>query len=94
MRARDLVHSEISFTQIGCFLTVGDTLNFSEAALMVGLSQPSVSRQIQNLERALKVRLLIRDRQRVELTQEGEYFYRQMDRLMKNFQTTIRSLKQ
>ena len=82
MRPKELVHSGISLTQIACFLEVGYCLNYVEAAFMLGLSQASVTKHIQNLERALGVTLLERDRRRVELTRESEYFYRHLNKAM------------
>ena len=82
MRPRELVHSGVSIKQIACFLEVGYCLNFVEAAFMLGLSQSSVTKHIQNLETALKVPLLERDRKHVELSREGEYFYRHLNKAM------------
>lgn len=39
--------------QLDCFLTVAETLNFSQAAKQLYLSQAAVSQQIQSLEKEL-----------------------------------------
>lgn len=54
------------------FLKLCDTLSFSTAARELGLSQPSISRHIRQLEEELCVTLFVRDRHQVHLSKEGE----------------------
>ena len=61
-------------TQLQCFVTVADTLNFLRASEQLNLSQPAVSQQIRNLEEELGVRLFNRTTRSVTLTQEGKRF--------------------
>jgi DNA-binding transcriptional LysR family regulator len=56
------------------FVAVADELNFTRAAQKLHLSQPSLTRQIKNLEEELAVRLFDRARNRVVLTAEGVNF--------------------
>jgi DNA-binding transcriptional LysR family regulator len=56
------------------FLAVAEELNFTRAAEKLRLAQPSLTRQIQNLEEELGVRLLERTKSQVSLTEEGRSF--------------------
>jgi DNA-binding transcriptional LysR family regulator len=53
------------------FVVLAETLNFTEAARRLRVSQPNVSKQLRTLESNLGVQLFLRDRKRVELTQAG-----------------------
>lgn len=58
-------------TQIKCFLTLADTLNFTKAAARLYISQPALSRQISTLEQEINCLLFIRDQKSVRLTPAG-----------------------
>lgn len=58
--------------QIECFIAVAEDLNFTTAAEKMYLSQPSLSRHIQNLEKELNITLFIRDKRNVILTNAGQ----------------------
>jgi DNA-binding transcriptional LysR family regulator len=53
------------------FLAVAEELSFTKAAAKLHLAQPSLTRQIHNLEEEIGVRLLNRSKSRVALTEEG-----------------------
>ena len=61
-------------TQLECFMSVSNFLNFSRAAEQLGLTQPAVSHQINALEDELGVKLFYRTSKRVRLTQAGHLF--------------------
>ncbi len=57
--------------QLRTFCTVARTGSFTEAAKMLDLSQPGVSRQVQRLEQEIGGRLLVRGGRGVTLTDTG-----------------------
>jgi len=58
--------------QLQAFLTVAQTRHFTHAAEELGVTQPSLSKQIQALEAELGAPLLTRSRGRIELTDAGQ----------------------
>src|SRR5213594_4185949 len=56
------------------FVAVAEILNFTKAAAKLHLAQPSLTRQILNLEGEIGVRLLNRSKSQVALTEEGRSF--------------------
>jgi DNA-binding transcriptional LysR family regulator len=56
------------------FVAVAENLNFTKAAARLHLAQPSLTRQIHNLEGEIGVRLLNRSKSQVALTEEGRAF--------------------
>jgi len=56
------------------FVAVAEDLNFTKAAGKLRLAQPSLTRQIHNLEEEIGVRLLNRSKSQVALTEEGRAF--------------------
>jgi DNA-binding transcriptional LysR family regulator len=60
--------------QIASFLAVSKTLNFTGAARQLGVPQSTISRQINDLESQLGVRLFYRTKRDVQLTDEGRIF--------------------
>lgn len=56
------------------FLTLAEELNFSRAAEKLHIAQPHLSRQIQELENNIGVKLFNRTKRQVELTNAGKAF--------------------
>ena len=54
------------------FVAVAEERSFTKAAARLHISQPPLTRHIQQLEAMLGVRLLARTRQKVETTNAGE----------------------
>jgi DNA-binding transcriptional LysR family regulator len=57
--------------QLNVFLVAAETLNFTQAARQLHMSQPSVSQHIQGLEKHFKETLFIRSGRNIELTDAG-----------------------
>jgi DNA-binding transcriptional LysR family regulator len=65
------------------FTVVAEQLNFSRAAAELHVAQPSLSRQIQRLEKRLGVRLLERIPQGAQLTEAGKAFLPEAQALLR-----------
>ena len=64
----------MDISQLKYFISVAQTLNFSEAARRNGLTQPSISHHIFELERQLGCQLFVRSRRNVVITEQGRAF--------------------
>jgi DNA-binding transcriptional LysR family regulator len=64
------------------FVAVADALSFTKAAEHLHLAQPSLTRQIKDLEAEIGVQLFDRAGKRISLTQEGESFLLDARRLV------------
>jgi len=70
--------NQIELRHLRYFKALSETLNFHRAAEQLDISQPGLSRQIQQLEFHLGTPLFIRDRREVYLTEAGNYFREQL----------------
>jgi DNA-binding transcriptional LysR family regulator len=68
--------------QLAAFCTVVDRRSFSQAADLLGVSQPAVSLQIRSLEERLGTQLIDRSGRRIEPTEAGLRLYRGAQRLL------------
>ena len=64
------------------FITVAQELNITRAAEKLNMSQPPLSNQIRGLEEELGVRLFIRGKRRLTLTDEGSLLLRRAVQLL------------
>lgn len=83
MRAPELRH-------LRYFIAVAERLHFGRAAAALHISQPPLSRAIQELETMLGATLLARTRRRVELTPEGMWFLQESRRLVAQLDDAVR----
>jgi len=66
--------NEIDLRLMRAAVAVAEELNFSRAAARLHISQPALTKQIQDLEGFLKTKLFERDHQRVTVTDAGRAF--------------------
>lgn len=78
--------SVMTITQIMIFVRVAETLNFTQAAQELHMTQPAVSHAIASIENELDVKLLLRDRKKgVLLTDIGQ-------RVVREFRSILQSM--
>lgn len=65
----------VEFRFLKYFRAIGQTGNITAASQQLYVSQPSISEYIKNVEDALDVQLLVRDKKGVSLTAEGELLW-------------------
>src|ERR1044072_6802128 len=75
------------------FVGVAEALSFTKAAEKLHTAQPSLTRQIKDLEEELGVRLLNRTKQKVTLTDEGRSFLVDAKRLLALAAETVQSVR-
>ncbi len=65
----------MNLKQLEYFIALAEELHFGRAAERLGMAQPPLSRQIQQIESDLGAQLINRGRNAISLTQAGERFY-------------------
>ncbi len=81
-----LMSNQIEFRHLHYFKVVANELHFRKAAEKLFITQPALSRQIQQLEEYIGAELLIRDKRNVSLTKAGEYLLDEADYLFNHFE--------
>ena len=72
--------------QLECFCALADSLNFTQTANAMFITQPALSRAISSLEQELQLTLLQRTTHSVTLTPAGKIFSRECQKMLKDFQ--------
>lgn len=81
-------------TQIKCFLSLAKTLNFTKTAQELFLTQPSVSKNIENLEKEVGASLVIRKHRHIQLTKNGKYFYQHIKNIDQELTNVLENISQ
>ena len=72
----------LELAQLDCFVAAAEEMHFGHAAVRLNMTQPTLSRQIKALERALKVELFERANRTVKLTSAGQVFLPEAKRIL------------
>ncbi|WEV50392.1 LysR family transcriptional regulator [Lactobacillus sp. ESL0731] len=75
------------------FLNLAETLNFSQTAKNVNLTQPAVTHAINKLEQDLGFKLFNRNKRTVELTEGGKILHENVQSILVKLDTTIQSAR-
>ncbi len=83
----------MTLKQYQAFIAVAKQRSFSEATEQTGLSQPTLSRLIKQLEDELEVELIDRYHRPLRLTSTGEYFYEKLTNIIQELETLTQLTK-
>lgn len=72
----------LELSQLACFVAAAEEMHFGRASARLNMTQPTLSRQIQALERALRVELFERANRTVRLTSAGRVFLPEAKRIL------------
>jgi DNA-binding transcriptional LysR family regulator len=87
----------VELRQINYFLVLAEELHFSEAAFRLGISQPSLSQQIKNLEAEIGLPLFDRIGKKNSLTPAGQLLKKygtEMTQVLSNLQGELADLRE
>lgn len=87
------MNQNIELRHLRYFLAVAEELNFGRAAERLNITQPSLSRQIQNLEKELGIILFERNPRQLKLTAPGQIFLTEAEQILLRFDQGIRIIK-
>ncbi|BDA69498.1 LysR family transcriptional regulator [Rivularia sp. IAM M-261] len=87
------MNQNIELRHLRYFLAVAEELNFGRAAERLNITQPSLSRQIQNLEKELEIILFERNPRQLKLTAPGQIFLTEAEQILLRFDQGIRVIK-
>lgn len=83
------MQTRLNLQQLSAFLTLADHGSFGDAAEALGVSQPALSRTIQQVENRLGARLFDRDTRKLRLTPAGERLEPLARRLVREYQSAF-----
>jgi LysR family hydrogen peroxide-inducible transcriptional activator len=86
--------SQLSLRDLEYVLTVAETLHFNQAALKLGVSQPTLSEQIKKLETMLDIKIFERTNRLVKITSQAQPFLNQAQKVLQEATQLINISKQ
>ena len=85
----------MEWNQLQKFMIVAKEENFTKAAQILNMTQPSLSQTIKRLENELGFQLFVRDGKKIKLNESGQIFLQtvvQMHELMENTRLQLEEL--
>jgi DNA-binding transcriptional LysR family regulator len=83
----------VDFESIRAFAVVAELGSFQDAAQVLNISAPALTRRIQKLEASLGVELLKRTTRRVDVTIPGHQFLPKARKLLEDFEASLSSIR-
>ncbi len=80
----------MTFTQIKYFVEAAKCLNFTQAAKRLYVTQPTLSKQINVIERETNMILFFREGKNIKLTPCGEIFYKEVSELLSRYEVILK----
>ena len=87
-----MMHDPMELRHLRYFLAVAEVGSFSRAADRLGISQPTLSQQMRDLEAALRVSLFQRRGKRILLTSAGLIFQEHARAILRQFESFLQEL--
>src|ERR1700730_7626073 len=85
--------TDASLRQLRYFTALSEDLHFGKAASRLGISQPALTRQIQNLEKIVGALLVDRTQRSVSLTPSGAAFARAANETLQHHDRSIEAAR-
>lgn len=92
-RARRKAENIVNFKQLEYFTDLAQTLNYTETARRLYVSQTAITKQIQNLEKELNAVLFHRTKKHVSLTAAGKIFYTEAQKILEQARSARKHLE-
>ena len=80
--------------QLECFLALSQSLNFTQTAADMYITQPTLSRSIAAIEQEVGTKLLLRSTKSVELTAAGKSFAADCAAILKQYNNSLENARQ
>lgn len=88
------IPSEITLKKLQYFYVASEQLHFGKAAEILGISQPSLSTHIKEIEQTLDVELFNRHSRKIALTTSGEILKNESLRILEHVDTSLNKVMQ